>query len=360
MINPIVTEVGCAHTNLSISEALVDNRENTAKFFPLKVTLVGNKLYMLESDMKNGINKGDEIKFINGKSSKEIIKILIKNISSDSYNEAKPRYIISQFFNNKFYDFVDNSYSFKVKFVNKNGILKTADLQAKYRKNFNTSAWALHFVNLNDKNYYNCKIYKNYAVLTVHVFMQEKNNKFDTFLDDFFSKLKEQNVSKLIIDVRGNYGGSPDMSKELLSHLITNKMEYFDSKLPIIYNLMGYNKPVSPSKPIFNGNIVTLTNGACFSTTGHFCSLIKYHKLGKLVGSETGGTYVCTDSSKDTILKHTGIRLHYSTLTYKVSVKGLSANKGIEPDIKISPSIEDILNNRDVQMERAIKELGLD
>lgn len=359
LINPIVAAVGCGHTNLSISEALVKNREETSKFFPLKITLVGNQLYVLEDDISNSISAGDEIKSINGKTSDEIIKILIENISGDSNNEAKPRYIISKNFNSKFYDFVDNSDKFHVVLIDKKGISRTVDLQAKFVEEYNTSAWKLHFTSFQDGNYYENKIYKDYAVLTINVFMQEKDNKFDTFLDQFFLKLNNQNISKLIIDVRGNYGGNPNMSQALLSHLITEKIDYFNSDLPFLYNLMGYQKPVSPSDTTFVGNIVVLTNGACFSTTGHFCALMKYHNLATLVGSETGGTYICTDSSKDTVLNHTRIRLHYSTLTYNVSVEGISEYKGIEPNINVSPTIEDILNNKDVQMELGLQALGL-
>ena len=91
------------------------------------------------------------------------------------------------------------------------------------------------------------------------------------------------------------------MAQTLLSHIITQKTDYFKCNFPLIYNLMGYQKPVSPSKNNFNGNIVVLTDGAYFSTSGHLCSLIKYHKLGTIVGTETGGTYICTDSSKDSV-----------------------------------------------------------
>ena len=117
LINPIVVDIHCGHTNLSISQALQMNRKENAKFFPLDVTLINNQLYILENDETSGVSAGDEILSINKKSSDEIINILIKNTSGDGKNEAKPRYIISKFFNNKFYDFVDDSNSFKVQLI---------------------------------------------------------------------------------------------------------------------------------------------------------------------------------------------------------------------------------------------------
>jgi len=355
LINPIVAAVNCGHTNLSISEALLLNREQTAKFFPLNVTLVDNQLYILENDPAAGIIAGDEIKSINGISNEEIINILLNNISGDGDYETKRRYIISKHFNSRFYDFVDSSDNFHVVLINNEGITKTADLQAKFRDEFNTTAWGLHSAEYKNGNYYESEIYENHAVLTIHVFMNEKDNKFDAFLDALFIDLKEKNITKLVIDLRGNFGGDPFMAKSLLSHLTAKEFEYLDCDLPPIYNLLGFKKPVSPNETIFNGDVVVLIDGAGFSTTAHLCALIQYHNLGTLVGSETGGSYVCTDGSKDVVLKHTRMRLHYSTLTFKVMVDGFSDGNGVKPDIFVSPTIEDILKNRNPIMENGLK-----
>lgn len=358
LINPIVVDIHCGHTNLSISQALQMNRKENAKFFPLDVTLINNQLYILENDETSGVSAGDEILSINKKSSDEIINILIKNTSGDGKNEAKPRYIISKFFNNKFYDFVDDSNSFKVQLIKKDGTTYSVNLNASYREKYNTSAWELHSLEFKGGDYYNSVIYDDYALLNIRVFFKEKGNDFNSFLDDFFSKLQKQNIDKLVIDLRGNYGGNPDMAKALLSHLITKKMDYFNSDLPFLYNLMGYQKPILPAATNFQGETAILTDGACFSTTGQFCSLFKYHDLGTVVGMETGGTYVCTDGSEDIILNNTRLRLHYSTLAYKVAVKDMSDIEGVKPDVAISPSVDMLLNHKDLTMEKAINILG--
>lgn len=359
LINPLIVDINCGHTILSISEALEKNREKTARFFPLKVTLVGNQLYILEDDPLNDVAAGAEIKSINGKSSAEIIQKLLDNISRDGGNEAKSRYIISRHFNSRFFDYVDNSDRFQVELWNKEGGLKIVDLEAKPRPEFNITAWTLHFSDRHYNKYYESKIYQDYAVLTIHSFTEDTNNKFETFLEEFFAGLTEQNIPNLIIDLRGNYGGDPAMAKALLSHLVKKEINYFNGEFPFLYNLMGYDKPVLPKGTSFNGKVVFLTDGACFSTTGHFCALAKYHGLGTFVGSETGGTYVCTDGAKDAVLNNSRLRLHYSTFIFKVAANGLSDTKGVAPDMSISPSIEDLLNERDIQMEKGLQALGL-
>jgi len=206
-------------------------------------------------------------------------------------------------------------------------------------------------------DFYSSNIYGNHALLSVRIFMNETGNKFDGFLDDFFTELREKGISKLIIDLRGNFGGDPFLVKTLLSYLIEDKIEYFDGDLPFVYHLLGFMDPISPKEFAFNGDVVVLTDGACFSTTAHLCALIDYYNLGVLVGSETGGSYICTDASKDMALKNTRLRLHYSTLTFKVMSDVLSDKSGINPQIVASPSAEDILTNKDIVMETGIKTL---
>ena len=358
LINPIVVAIHCGHTNLSISQALYMNRKETAKFFPLDVTLVNNKLYILEDDETTGVRAGDEIISINKKSSEDILNTIIKNISGDGKNEAKQRYIISKFFNNKFYDFIDDSNSFNVKLINKDGTSYLVKLNARYKEKYNVTAWELHSSEYKDGNYYDSVVYDDYAILTIKVFFKEKGNDFDSFLEDFFLKLQKENINKLIIDVRGNFGGNPDMAKTLLSHLTTKKMEYLNCKLPLLYNVMGYQKPIVPAETVFQGKTSVLIDGACFSTTGHFASLFKYHKLGTIVGTKTGGTYVCTDSAEDMLLNNTRIRLHNSTLVYKVAVEGFLGYDGVKPDVDISPSIDTLLNHKDPIMDKALNIFG--
>jgi hypothetical protein len=140
LINPLIVDINCGHTNLYISEALEKNREENAKFFPLKVTLLNDQLYILEDDHKSGIKSGSEIKSINGLSSKKIIEKLIENISGDGDGEAKQRYIISKYFNSRLYDFVDNSDKFIVEYINQTGNKMTTNLNAKHNNDYNLNS----------------------------------------------------------------------------------------------------------------------------------------------------------------------------------------------------------------------------
>ncbi len=320
LINPIVVSVKCGHTNLSISEALVENRKATAKFFPLEATIKDNKIIVVADNAQYGLKAGDEILSINGNLSQKIIDSLIQNISHDGDNTSKAYYIAGKHFNNKYYDFIEQADAFSVVLKNIEGKEYSTEAKAVYVDKYNTSAWLLHFDGLYGVDYYSYKIYDTKAVLTVRIFLQQQE-KFADFLKRFFEEVREKNIKELTIDLRGNYGGTPDMSEELLSYLITKETQYFtdDTKLPLLYkHLQGIENRIKPNTNGFDGKTTLLVDGGCFSTCGHFCAVFKQNKLGNIQGSMTGGGAACTDSSKDVILRNTGLRLHYSTQVYKV------------------------------------------
>lgn len=359
LINPVIVNLNCGHTNLYISEALEEYRNDNANFFPLKVTLNNDKLYFLEGDEKKKIDQGFEISSINGRSSGEIINIIRNNISSDDGNMQKRNFIISRHFNLKYYDFVDTSEEFKVKYYDKNNNLRKTQLSAGKRDEFNFNAWNLHFYDALDDDLYSYRIGDDYALLKVEVFIEEDEVEFKEFLEEFFAELKQKNINKLILDIRGNYGASPFMAKELLSYLVKEEIEYLAGDFPLLHRLVGFGEAVMPAENNYQGEFVVLTDGAAFSTAAHFISIIKYHQLGTLVGQETGGTYICSDSSKDLLLNNTRMRIHYSTKVYQTAVAGLAKNKGIKPDHPVNYEIKDIIKNRDLHLEKALKVLDI-
>jgi hypothetical protein len=102
-----------------------------------------------------------------------------------------------------------------------------------------------------------------------------------------------------------------------------------------------------------------LINGGCFSTTGHLCALLKFHRRGLFIGEETGGSYACTDRSQTTTLGHSRLRFRHSNTIFQVAVSGLPLGRGIMPDETLAPTITDYLQHRDPVMNRALERIGL-
>jgi hypothetical protein len=192
---------------------------------------------------------------------------------------------------------------------------------------------------------------KNLAVLTIKSFSyyQEKE-KFYSFIDSVFEQINKSNIQTLILDLRGNTGGDPFCTSHLLSYLESKPIPYFAKAYPYGYEHFAEPIPLA-TKNTFNGNLFVLINGWSFSSTGHFCSLLKYHKRATFIGEETGGTYECNDAHTLFNTKETRLNLNVAKMTFTAAVKGLSREHGIMPDYYVEPKIEDIIDGKDTVKE---------
>jgi hypothetical protein len=116
---------------------------------------------------------------------------------------------------------------------------------------------------------------------------------------------------------------------------------------------LGEQKPIPP---IFKGKIYVLTNGNSFSGTGECTSLIHFHKKAVFIGEECGaGYYGNTSGFMPTLtLPNTKIRIRIPMIRYTMSVSGFPRDRGIIPDHQVSPTIEDLLNQKDTVLEFTI------
>jgi hypothetical protein len=234
------------------------------------------------------------------------------------------------------------------------------------------------------------------AILSINTFQintyQSAGMNYQKFLDDFFRTLKKKKITRLIIDVRGNTGGTAEIASYLFSHLIAKPFWYFDymgksytdasslrrfSLQPEkaydtdtlkmayrnrLYRLTATGKPEDNwwfkqqegRKSCYKGQLITLTDGATFSTAGHFVALLRYHKIGKLAGECSHGNYFCNDGAHTLKLPHTAQLLRLATAQFSLKMPGFSYNAaGICPDHIIPRDPSDIFNHKDTQLQNA-------
>jgi hypothetical protein len=190
------------------------------------------------------------------------------------------------------------------------------------------------------------------AVLRVPSFVASQNPEYRAFFENSFRQMNERGIAHLIIDIRNNGGGDPEMSVALISHLADRPFVYFKTGL-------GYPNLFAETAPHpvhFSGTVHVLINGGCFSTSGHFCSIVRHHGLAVFVGETGGGTFRCHDNSTDIVLSHTGLRLHVARTTYETAVPDQDVSAGFPPDFRVVPTINDILSGNDPQMDFAVRQ----
>jgi C-terminal processing protease CtpA/Prc len=198
-----------------------------------------------------------------------------------------------------------------------------------------------------------CNPAENYALLTLNSFSSYPSlEHVKKFIDDSFARIANNKIGNLVIDLRGNTGGDPNIAAHLLSYIEPEEKIYFNEPYK---DYEGLAKPIPmAARNRFLGNIYTLTDGEGFSTTGHFCSLLKYHRIGVLIGEELGSTYTCNDNSQNLVLKNTGFKVKMPTQSYAVAVENIPDDRGILPDYVVAATIEDVLSGKDTVFEFAL------
>jgi C-terminal processing protease CtpA/Prc len=155
--------------------------------------------------------------------------------------------------------------------------------------------------------------------------------------------------------VRGNDGGDPYCSSFVVSHVIAEPVRYFAAGTPVYDDLV---QPIPVPENVFTGELLVLTDGWSFSSTGHMLSLLRCRRRGIFLGEESGGSGACNDASRMHVMKHTGLRLNLPRRKFATSASCLPHGRGISPDIEVKPSIDDLIAGRDVVLERAISLAG--
>jgi hypothetical protein len=340
----VVAAIKCGHSEVWSHEL---NNVPKSMVFPMNVIYVGSQLYII--DPKNNSNRlsvGDEILTINGVKAKRLKEEIFGHLSSDGFNESHKHERTNFFFRPESSMFFDYPTSYKVS-VLKNG--KVEDIKLKEAENLDPTMTFLD--NCENQLCFDMNTENNTAIITIRHFDYDKE-RFKAFIDDCFHQINENEIQNLILDLRRNSGGEPVCGSYLLQHIANKPYTYFHK------SVKGYRelkKTTQPSPNRFKNKPYILTNGRCFSTTGHFCSIVKENNFGIFIGDNTGGTYTCNDNSKIYILKNTKVLLKVARNTYKTTATSLTNKHGIIPDHYVIPDIESILNNRDTVLNYTLK-----
>lgn len=157
----------------------------------------------------------------------------------------------------------------------------------------------------------------------------------------------------MIIDVRENGGGTLSNCDQLVSRFIDREMivGYMQHKTGKGHNDFSemYPKKLQPSSRLrYNKPVVVLTNRTCYSATNEFVSFMRNSPYVTILGDQTGGGSGLPFTSEIPV----GWTLRFSACpSYDADKNHIEF--GIEPDIKVSLSIDDQANGIDTLIEAA-------
>ncbi len=350
VLSPINNNIGCMHSNIWMPGSFWQSGKDN--LFPLQVKFIEG--YAVVSGYYNDtaqVPAGSIILEINSIPINKIINNLKNSYSSDGLNkqfqiaQVEKRFPMAYARHYGFPQKYTVTYSLPGRKTRETKELIPADISRVRKivfKNFNYPPLSLRIIED-----------KNTAVIRIPSFIfYDRVEYFTNFLDSSFSLIHNKKIKNLILDLRGNDGGDPFCAVPLLSYLENKPVRYFAKEYG---KYSDFAKPIPLAENNYTGKLYTLMDKHCGSTNGHFCALLKYNRIGKLVGEEAGSTYKCNARIKEFHLENTGMIINIARAAFSAAVEGMDKTKGIEPDYYAEQSYEDYLEGRDTVIDYTLK-----
>lgn len=204
--------------------------------------------------------------------------------------------------------------------------------------------------------------------------VDEQKEAYEQFIEASFARLKKENISKLVIDVRGNTGGQSDAGAYVIQYLIDQPVNQVSLAYQRIHegnagwfhfrgqpgDLKEMNvaneeliHPVSKDKR-FDGQVVVLSDEMTYSAGIIFITVIQDHRLATLMGRPTGGFANQTGNIESFSLPHTKLTVYAPARTF-VRVNKDASIHVVTPEILIHTP--DSVTTADYVLEQALHEL---
>ena len=407
IVTPIMAELRDGHSHVWLPNP--DKLEGQI-FLPFRIVFVAYKPYVINNLGNKNIPIGSEILEINDIKTNVIFDELSKlvigdgNIKTSRYRKMESNFHLSKLL--KLFGYSDDKY--KIKFKTESGSINTytakALTQSEYMLKDKASVAKISSkdtpnsikktnlpkaITFNTLDSINNIGYLKITSFNPHYF-QESYSVFEAEMNSIMQTVKNENIQKLIIDVRNNSGGEDVYVLHLLRHLAKKKFSIFSS---LTFKLNNYkflpdgrhwdidpnafklnNKGTYDVTPVlsedgpfpmgefepyennFEGEIVVLINAYTFSAASDFSARLHHAKRATFIGEETGGSYIGNVSGFSP-----GMNLPNSSVGVSIALVNIRqpffdsnwTDRGVIPDIFIEPSVSDIINGKDAVLEKA-------
>jgi C-terminal processing protease CtpA/Prc len=212
-------------------------------------------------------------------------------------------------------------------------------------------------------------------------------------IDSIFATVRRSGVENLVIDLRGNDGGRDAYGAHLLAHLMPDSFAYYRElttraesvsfhrltlNLDSTFNRRfasglikrpdgRFRFPESrhtnlriqqPHAPSFDGRVWLLVDGGTNSTTAEFTAVARHLNRVRVVGQESGGVQEGNTSGSFAILvlPTSRLRIVLPLVRYELAVnRPQSAGRGVPPDIRTLPTVDDVIARTDSPLQAAIR-----
>lgn len=403
----VTSKIDCGHTSVRSSKLYSKYLDTVRIFrlFPLSLklwddtTVVAANLNRRDSILTRGI----VISKINGMPMTEIVDTLFRYISTDGYNTTHKYQSLSNrgFFGSLYSSLFGFSDNYTIEYLDSTGQLQNTIIQPYYPALDTTNRSAIrpvrHVPQPSRKE--RREMSRNSVRLlkmdtTGHVAMMDLNSfgrgyGLKGFFRRSFKALKGNHMDHLIIDVRGNGGGSVTNST-LLSRFISDHNFKVGDSLYAIKKRKQYSSYVqndffnrlfmtfftrrrsdgyyhfryferhyfkTKNKNHFDGKVYILIGGNSFSATTLFTSSVIKQENVIVVGEETGGGAYGNTAwlIPDVTLPETKVRFRLPLFRLVIDKDAPKTGKGVQPEIEVKPTVEAIRRGADYKLEKVME-----
>jgi len=185
----------------------------------------------------------------------------------------------------------------------------------------------------------------NIAILKISQFSDDTSS----LMKQKAAEIKKQNVKGIILDLRNDPGGYLETSVDVASFFIKDGPIVFEQYKDGTKDTLNSNGNDS----LDNIPLVVLINNGSASASEIVAGAIQDYQKGKIVGEQSFGKGSVQEVEK--LKGGSSLRL---TIAKWLTPKGRSISElGITPDIEIKLTQDDINNDRDPQLQKAIEEI---
>lgn len=391
LLKPIFAKIGCLHTSISLSPETEQQLEAQSNCLPLLLYYKKGQAFIWKnySDEKR-IPLESEVLSLNGRDIQSIYQELLRNIPMDGFNQTGKYQLLEYSFPTWYRNIIEINDKFSIQIKTKDGVEKTFSINGIKAQELPS------YQDLSSKKL-NLNVLSDLAILTIPSFAKSyhkaNGQKFKKEIKRYFKRIKNKKVKTVIVDLRGNTGGSDSNAAFFAAHFFDQPFRYWDRievSEPIAKDIKGlnrlfYSKPTKkdsiwlwkksilftqefdfyqqqkPAKNNFQGTTYFIIDGLCMSSCADVAAVLSYNHKGTFVGQETGGGFQGNTSGliPESQLSN-GLIFSIPLLKYVNAVSpDLNFGRGTIPDLSIDSNPLETFNGQDLVLEKLLEHIKI-
>lgn len=353
VLHPLIQCLQDAHFAIHLPDAWIEKEQ--PRYLPLTVYIENNRIYIAtDKTPDTAVGTGQEILSINGMPARQILDTL----NGTTYTHTPAQRFASGYLETVFHKRLYTILGFRDTFTI---TTPAGTYQLKGLPEEAATLQPLPALTFHLQNPTTGYLKINSLVWTTN----EQRDSLKRFLDSSFTILHNHRIQNLILDIRGNLGGSSVLAKDILDYMATEPytlatgVDYIHKGKTYHADLTELHAPAVKDLA-FRGRVVLLSDALTYSSAHMMLAGFKYYRHGTTMGTVSSQGYYITGEIRKTILEHSGIALVAPTANFRLPGYTDNRPEHFSPDHILEPSLSERLAGQDIVLQKALDLLGKD